>query len=92
MNQKENRIEETLNMASRVQKVSPSDDLMNRLRSIPTSVKQGYDKVPTKVIWLAAASIAILICLNFVSLNNYSDSETQDTEQVDSYFSYMKTL
>ena len=92
MNQKENRVEETMRMADHVQRVSPSDDLMNRLRSIPGSVKQGYDKVPKKVIWLAAASIAILICLNFYSLNNYNQTETQETEHDDSYFSYMKSI
>jgi len=95
MNQAENRIEDTLSMGDQVQRISPSDELMNRLKSIPMHIKQGYDKVPKKVIWMAAASVALLICLNFISLNEYkqSQSNSTNTESVDdSYFSYMKNV
>lgn len=95
MNQGENKTEDTMRMGDHVQRVSPSNDLMDRLRSIPGQVKAGYDKVPKKVIWMAAASIALLICLNFLSLNEYkqSQSEPTTTESIDdSYFSYMKNV
>lgn len=94
MNQKDRNIEETLEMANRIERVTPSDDLINRLKSIPVSVKQGYDTVPKKVIWMAAASIALLICLNFISFNNYQESKSDTTTQTeeDSYFSYMKNV
>lgn len=95
MNEERNRIEDTMSMSDHVQRVQPSNDLMNRLRNIPSQVKQGYDKVPKKIVWLTAASIALLIGLNFFSLNNYnkSQSENSTTENVeDSYFSYLKNV
>lgn len=84
-----------MNMGDHVQRVTPSSDLMNRLKSIPNQVKQGYDTIPKKVVWMAAASIVLLIGLNFLSLNDYKDSQsdTPSTETVeDSYFSYMKNV
>lgn len=95
MNEERNRVEETMGMGDHVQRVAPSSDLMNRLRNIPSQVKQGYDMVPKKVIWLTAASIALLIGLNFFSLNDFnqtdSNNTTTETEQ-DSYFSYLKNV
>lgn len=95
MNEERNRAEGTMNMGDHVQRVTPSSDLMNRLKAIPNQVKQGYDMVPEKAVWMAAASIVLLIGLNFLSLNDYQDSQsnTPVTETVDdSYFSYMKTI
>jgi hypothetical protein len=95
MNEKRNRAEDTMNMGDHVQRVTPSSDLMNRLKVIPSQVKQGYDTIPKKVVWMAAASIVLLIGLNFVSLIDYKESQTDSpsTETVDdSYFSYMKNV
>ena len=95
MNEERNRVEETMGMSDHVQRVEPSNDLMNRLRAIPSKVKQGYDIVPKKIVWLTAASIALLIGLNFASLNNFNstDSDNSTTETVeDSYFSYLKNV
>lgn len=95
MNLERNRIEDILSMGDQVQRVSPSNDLLNCLKSIPEQVKQGYDKVPKKVIWMTAASIALLISLNFLSLNEYKQSQSNGgtTESADdSYFSYMKNV
>jgi hypothetical protein len=95
MNEKRNRAEDTMNMGDHVQRVTPSSDLMNRLKAIPSKVKQGYDTIPKKVVWMAAASIVLLIGLNFVSLIDYKESQTDSpsTETVDdSYFSYMKNV
>ncbi|MFT6503385.1 MAG: hypothetical protein ACJASQ_003520 [Crocinitomicaceae bacterium] len=95
MNEERNRAEDTMNMGDHVQRVTPSSDLMNRLKAIPSQVKQGYDTIPKKVVWMAAASIVLLIGLNFVSLIDYKESQTNSpsTETVDdSYFSYMKNV
>ncbi|MFT6984165.1 MAG: hypothetical protein ACJAUD_002945 [Crocinitomicaceae bacterium] len=95
MNEERNRAEDTMNMGDHVQRVTPSSDLMNRLKAIPSKVKQGYDTIPKKVVWMAAASIVLLIGLNFVSLIDYKESQTDSpsTETVDdSYFSYMKNV
>ncbi|NRA11508.1 MAG: hypothetical protein HRT57_06110 [Crocinitomicaceae bacterium] len=95
MNKERNKIEDTMNMGDHVQHVTPSSDLMNRLKAIPSQVKQGYDTIPKKIVWMAAASIVLLIGLNLLSLNEYKDSQsdTPSTETVDdSYLSYMKNV
>ena len=95
MNEERNRVDNTIGMGDHVQRVSPSNDLMNRLKSIPAQVKLGYDKVPKKIIWMTAASIALLIGLNFLSANQYegTQSDSSPTEIVDdSYFSYLKNI
>lgn len=95
MNEERNKAEGTMNMGNLVQRVDPSSNLMNRLKVIPSQIKQGYDTVPKKVIWMTAASIALLISLNFLSLNHYkkSQSDSPSTQTVDdSYFSYMKNV
>ncbi|MFT6246232.1 MAG: hypothetical protein ACJA0U_003192 [Salibacteraceae bacterium] len=95
MNEKRNRAEDTMNMGNHVQRVTPSSDLMNRLKAIPSQVTQGFDAIPKKMVWMSAASIVLLIGLNFVSLIDYKESQTDSpsTETVDdSYFSYMKNV
>ena len=79
MNEERNRVEETMGMSDHVQRVEPSSDLMNRLRNIPSQVKQGYDTVPKKVVWLTAASSALLIGLNFFSLNDFSQTDSNNS-------------
>ena len=95
MNEERNRAEDTMNMGDHVQRFTPSNDLMNRLKAIPSRVKQGSDTIPKRVVWMAAASIILLIGLNFLSLNNYNDSQsdTPSTETIDdSYFTYLKNV
>lgn len=94
MNQNnEHKVEETLRMAEHIQRVHPSAEFMDRLKAIPTSIREGYEIVPKKYIWLAAASIALLICLNFVSMRQYENTEsTKSTSVAADYFSYVKTF
>ena len=95
MNEERNRAEDTMSMGDHVQRVTPSNDLMNRLKAIPSQMKQGYDTIPKRVVWMAAASIVLLIGLNFLSLINYKESQTDSpsTETVnDSYFSHMNNV
>lgn len=93
MNRIERESEQTLNVANRIERVAVSDALMDRLKQIPTAVKQTYDTVPKKVVWAVAASIALLIVLNVVSAKNYSEEKVNSqTEQTNSYFDYLKTV
>jgi len=95
MNQKEKWIEDQMNAESFIEHVPPSEELMNRLRAIPSQVKTTYDTVPKKVVWAVAASIAILLFVNVISFSNYKTSNTETTSQnevSDSYFSYLKQL
>lgn len=87
----EEKVNRTERMAELVQQVEPSESLMQRLHSIP---KQVYDKVPKKVVWSVAASIAVLIVLNVFSLQEYNETETttNKTQTEDSYFSYLNQL
>ncbi len=95
MDQKEKWIEEHLNTETFIGKAPVSEDMMMRLKAIPSIAKTTYDSVPKKVVWAVAASIAILICVNIFSLNGYESSSnegTAQTEYSDSYFSYLKQL
>ncbi|MDX2362239.1 MAG: hypothetical protein QNK23_15640 [Crocinitomicaceae bacterium] len=93
MNNKDSWIEETLNTDKIVGRVEPSDALMKRLKAIPSHMKESYDLIPKKVVWAVAASIAILICVNIVSYNNYEPNEAvSQNEPTESYFSYLQQL
>lgn len=94
MNQKENKAEQTLKMANYVENVDPSEALMSRLHAIPGNIKNAYDRVPKKVVWTVAASIAVLIVMNAVSFRQYSSAEENVTNQngQESHFSYLKQL
>lgn len=93
MSQIEQEIKRTLETATRVNSVIPSDELLQRLKQIPGSVKKGYDMVPKRMVWAAAASIALLIALNILSARTYSDSEAQNTnDETSVYFDYLNSL
>ncbi|GAB5419296.1 MAG: hypothetical protein Crog4KO_27250 [Crocinitomicaceae bacterium] len=86
-------IEETLKSGDRIVSATASDALMQRLKQIPESVREGYQKVPKKVIWAVAASIALLIALNVYSAHSYAkEGATQNSESTNSYFDHLKTL
>jgi len=91
MTPNERKIERTINVGDRISSVKASESLMQRLKQIPETVSEGYAKVPKKVIWAAAASIAILIVLNVISANDYA-KETKSSEETNSYFEHLKTL
>jgi hypothetical protein len=95
MERKEHWIDQTLATEKFIQSVEPSNELMMRLKNIPNTISESYDKIPKKVVWAVAASIAILVCMNFISLKEYkqsSSSSIETTELLDSHFSYLKQL
>ncbi len=92
MNRMEQDIEKTLQSAERIRFVAPSEQLLNRLKNIPTDVKQGYAMIPKKIVWTIAASIALLIAVNMVALKRYSSTQVQQTTTTNSYFDYLNTL
>ena len=86
-------IEETLRTGDRINSVPASDALLARLKQIPETVRLGYDKVPKRVVWAVAASIALLIAINVYSARDYNnDNTSQSTESTGTYFDYLKTL
>lgn len=97
MNEKQTWIENQLDTEQFVSRVSPSQDLLHRLRAIPGQVKSGYDRIPKRFVWVAAASIAILICVNLFSVSYYqkskAESESASASKVhDPFFNYLKQL
>lgn len=95
MESKEELIERTLNTEEYIRPITPSDDLLLRLRNIPTAVSKEFDRIPKKVVWAVAASVALLICMNFISLKEYKNSSysnVESTDVADSHFSYLKQL
>lgn len=94
MSHEEKWINETLGMAERIERVQPEESLLLKLKSIPETAAVLYDRIPKKVVWSVAASLAILFALNFFSVKNYSDKKVQNTstETTDNYFSYLKQL
>ncbi|MCR9172099.1 MAG: hypothetical protein NXI10_06390 [bacterium] len=91
MTPNEREIERTFEAGDRISRVPASDALMERLKQIPETVRAGYAKVPKKVVWAAAASIAILIVLNILSARDYTQ-ETNASKASSSYFDHLKTL
>ena len=62
--EKENWIENILNCTSGIMPVSPSDDLFFKIKQ---KINR-QNKVSDKTVWLVAASIAVLVLLNFTVL------------------------
>ena len=91
MTPNEREIERTINAGDRISSVPASDALIQRLKQIPESVREGYAKIPKKVVWAVAASIAILIVLNVLSARDYAE-ENESTQESSSYFDHLKTL
>lgn len=89
----QNETNKTLAISERVRSVTASDQLVHRLRQIPTNVRERYEKVPKRVVWAVAASIAVLIVLNVLSARNYTEQNAIGSNETPvSYFDYLKTL
>jgi len=74
--EKENWIEKILNSTDGMTQVIPSDDLFLKIQQ--KTNKQ--NKVSEKTVWLVAASIAVLVLLNFtVLLTKTKESKTTTT-------------
>lgn len=91
MTPNEREIERTINVGDRISNVPASDALLQRLRQIPDTVREGYAKIPKKVVWAVAASIAILIVLNVLSASDYA-KDNSSTQETRSYFDHLKSL
>ena len=68
--QKDNWIENILNSTNGITTIVPSDDLFSKIQN-----KIQENKVPSKTLWLVAASIVVLVMLNITVINSKSKSE-----------------
>ena len=95
MERKEQWINQTMNTETYIRQVEPSQELRARLKRIPTTLSANYTNLPKSIVWSAAASIAVLICINCIVLNEYSSNASSDldsTKLIDSHFSYLTQL
>lgn len=93
MEPKEQWIEETINSLDGFRQVTASEALKQRLNSIPITISPAIRvMVPKQSIWLAAASIALIIGVNIAAIST-TQKQTTDTETVEAdYFTYLNQL
>jgi hypothetical protein len=71
----ENWIEKVLNSTNGLTPVKPSDDLLFKIQR---KINQ-QNKVSPKTVWLAAASIAVLIAINITVIKAKTKGKTEST-------------
>ena len=93
MNQKETWIAEMENTEF-VHRVEPNAELINRLKGIPQQLSKKLNWIPKRMVWTAAASIALLIGVNAWTYYGYKNSTERTAEQTveESYFSHLEQL
>ena len=69
--QKENWIQNILNSTNGITPAVPSDDLFSKIQN-----KIQENKVPSKTLWLVAASIVVLAMLNITVINSKSEKDS----------------
>jgi uncharacterized membrane protein YvbJ len=72
--EKENWIQNVLNSTNGISSVEPADDLFSKIQH-----RIHNEKVPSKTIWLVAASIAVLVMLNITAITSKSNSKKEAT-------------
>lgn len=94
MNEKQTWIDNQLATEQYLSRIEPSQDLLHRLKAIPEQLGSTVDMIPKRFIWAAAASIALLISINIISVDRYHDikEESASASQDDLYFNYLKQL
>jgi len=73
--ERDNWIEKVLNSTNGMTTVQPSDDLLSKIQR---KINQ-QNKVSPKAVWLAAASIAVLIAVNVTVLKAKTKGKTEST-------------
>jgi hypothetical protein len=90
---KEIWIEQTLSSVDDLKHVAISSKLSQRLADIPREFSLLNQRIPMKAVWLAAASIALLLTMNILSVRRVKkQSNTQETSIYSDYFSYTEIL
>ncbi len=88
---KDNWINATLESTEGLRPVSLSEQLKSRLKNIPSEITVFEKTIPLSAVWLAAASIALLITVNVVAVRTVKKSKKQqETTIYSDYFSYLE--
>lgn len=86
-------VERVLNVSQEMKAIHPTEALMKKLYNIPENLRQTYDRVPKRVVWSVAASIAVLVLLNIFIFSDNKRVEPSGSESLElHYFSYLKSL
>lgn len=81
-------IERVLESGENLQKVEPSEALLEKLTNI--SKPNTPRIIPMKTVWMAAAGLALLISLNIFTLQRYKKTQTANTETAfESYYDHL---
>jgi hypothetical protein len=89
---KEDWIGQVLNSVEGRNLIPLSESLKNRLAAIPSEVMFFQARIPMRSIWLAAASILLLITMNIATITNVQKVKKQENSLYSDYFSYLNQL
>jgi hypothetical protein len=88
---KDNWMNATLESTEGLRPVALSEQLKSRLKNIPSEITIFEKTIPLSAVWLAAASIALLITVNVVAVRTVKKTKKQpDTTIYSDYFSYLE--
>jgi len=88
---KDNWMNATLESTEGLRPVALSEQLKSRLKNIPSEITVFEKTIPLSAVWLAAASIALLITLNVVAVRTVKKTKKQQEITIYSdYFSYLE--
>lgn len=88
---KDNWMKATLESAEGLCPVALSEQLKSRLKNIPYNITVFEKTIPLSALWLAAASIALLITVNVMTVRSMKKIKNQqETTIYSDYFSYIE--
>lgn len=73
-------IEDVLNSAQNIQRAEAPDGLWNKIQQEIAKDVKVVSLVPKRTIWLAAASVALLVIMNWVAIHSYQSSSTNKSK------------
>lgn len=87
----ENWLEDITTVSDRIQPAEIPSTLFHKLKAIPSSIESATNIIPMRTVFLAAASIAVLIAINVLLFSGGQNGSTND-EFMDTYFTYTKHI
>lgn len=88
---KDNWMNATLESTEGLRPVALSELLKSRLKNIPSEITVFEKTIPLSAVWLAAASIALLITVNVMAVRTVKKTKKQqETTIYSDYFSYLE--
>ena len=88
---KDNWMNATLESTEGLRPLVLSDQLKSRLKNIPSEITVFDKTIPLSAVWLAVASIALLITVNVITVGTIKKTKKQqETSIYSDYFSYLE--